>query len=78
LSKARKDIIIYVHEDFTVDSLAYKLDAGEYTYRLQAASETATDTYDITFDFSNDVAYIQQLRKAGYLADGKVKVIKKN
>lgn len=76
LSIARRDIIIYIHEDFMVDSLSRKLDPGEYEYRLQAASETATDTYDITFDLTNDVAYIQQLRKAGYLADGKVKVVK--
>jgi len=76
LSKPRKDIILFINEDFNYDSLKAKLDPGTYEFRLQAASEKATGTVDVTIDWNNDVAYFQELRKAGYLADGKVKVTK--
>ncbi len=77
LSKPRKDIILFLNEDFdTGKGLSYKLDPGEYEFRLQAATEKGSGTLDVTFDFKNDVAYIQELRKAGYVADGKIKVIK--
>ncbi len=76
LSKARKDIILFINEDFNYKSLAAKLDPATYEFRLQAASEKATGKVDVTIDWSNDVAYFQELRKAGYLADGKVRVIK--
>jgi hypothetical protein len=76
LSKPRKDIIIFLNEDFNYDSLKAKLDPGTYEFRLQAASEKATGKVDVTIDWKNDVAYFQELRKAGYLADGKVKVTK--
>jgi hypothetical protein len=77
LSKARKDIIVYINEDFSYKSLSAKLDPAIYQFRLQAASEKATGIVDVTIDWKNDVAYFQELRKAGYLADGIVKVIKK-
>lgn len=77
LSKPRKDIILFLNEDYdTGKGLSYKLDPGEYEFRLQAATEKGTGKLDVTFDFKNDVAYIQELRKAGYVADGKIKVIK--
>ena len=77
LSKPRKDIILYLNEDFsTTKGLSYKLDPGEYDFRLQAATEKGTGKLDLTIDWKNDVAYIQELRKAGYVADGKIKVIK--
>lgn len=69
LSKARKDIIIALKEDFG-DSMSYMLDPGTYAVRLQAASEKPTGKLDVTLDFKNDVAYVQRLREAGYLADG--------
>lgn len=78
LSKARKDIIVYINEDFSYKSLSAKLDPATYQFRLQAASEKATGKVDVTIDWKNDVAYFQELRKAGYLADGVVKVIKKD
>jgi hypothetical protein len=71
LSKSRKDIIIALKEDFG-DSMSYMLDSGTYTVRLQAASEKPTGKLDVTLDFKNDVAYIQRLREAGYLADGQI------
>jgi len=73
LSKPRKDIIFAINEDF--DKLDQRLDPGEYEFRLQAATEKGTGKLDITVDLKNDVAYIQELRKAGYVADGKVKVV---
>lgn len=77
LSKPRKDIILFLNEDFlTAKRLTHKLDPGEYTFRLQAATEKGTGKLDVTFDFKNDVAYIQELRKAGYVADGSVTVVK--
>ena len=76
LSKPRKDIIIFINEDFNYDSLKAKLDPGVYDFRLQAASEKATGKVDVTIDWNNDVAYFQELRKAGYLADGKTRVNK--
>jgi hypothetical protein len=76
LSKPRKDIILFINEDFDLAGLKYKLDPGTYEFRLQAASEKGTGKVDVTVDWSNDVAYFQELRKAGYLADGRVKVIK--
>ena len=79
LSKPRKDIILFLNEDFaTGKGLSYKLDPGEYEFRLQAATEKGTGKLDLTIDWKNDVAYIQELRKAGYVADGKIKVIKQN
>lgn len=77
LSKARKDMIVFINEDFSYKSLSAKLDPATYQFRLQAASEKATGKVDVSIDWSNDVAYFQELRKAGYLADGMVKVIKK-
>ena len=76
LSAARKNVIVAINEDFNYSSLNAKLDPGEYEFRLQAASEKGTGKLDITIDWSNDVAYLQELRKAGYLADGSVKVVK--
>jgi hypothetical protein len=78
LSKPRKDIIIFLHEDFPFDSLAAKLDPGEYEFRLQAATEKGTGKLDLTIQVTQDTAtgYIQELRKAGYVADGKVLVKK--
>lgn len=73
LSKPRKEIIIAINEDF--DHLEDRLDPGEYEFRLQSASEKGTGKLDVTIDLKNEVAYIQELRKAGYLADGKVKVV---
>lgn len=78
LSKPRRDVILFLNEDFdTNKGLNYKLDPGEYDFRLQAATEKGTGKLDLTIDWKNDVAYIQELRKAGYVADGKIKVIKK-
>jgi hypothetical protein len=78
LSKPRRDIILFLNEDFATNKgLNYMLDPGEYEFRLQAATEKGTGKLDVTLDFKNDVAYIQELRKAGYVADGKVKVIKR-
>ena len=79
LSKPRKDIILFLNEDFgTHKGLSYKLDPGEYEFRLQAATEKGTGKLDLTIDWKNDVAYIQELRKAGYVADGRIKVLKQN
>ncbi len=72
LSKPRTEIILSLDEDFS--NLKEKLDPGEYEFRLQAASEKGTGKLDVTLDLKNEVAYVQELRKAGYLADGKVKV----
>ena len=78
LSKPRKDIILFINEDFSTNKgLSYKLDPGEYEFRLQAATEKGTGKLDVTIDWKNDVAYIQELRKAGYVADGKVKVVRR-
>jgi hypothetical protein len=79
LSKPRKDIIVFLHEDFPFDSLAAKLDPGDYEFRLQAATEKGTGKLDLTVQVTQDTAtgYIQELRKAGYVADGKVLVSKK-
>ncbi|MGE0918918.1 hypothetical protein [Trichlorobacter lovleyi] len=79
LSKPRKDIILFLNEDFATNKgLSYKLDPGEYEFRLQAATEKGTGKLDLTIDWKNDVAYIQELRKAGYVADGRIKVLKQN
>ncbi|CAH2032426.1 hypothetical protein [Trichlorobacter ammonificans] len=78
LSKPRKDVILFLNEDFATNKgLNYKLDPGEYEFRLQAATEKGTGRLDLTVDWKNDVAYIQELRKAGYVADGTIKVIKR-
>ena len=78
LSKPRRDIILFLNEDFATNKgLNYKLDPGEYEFRLQAATEKGTGKLDVTIDWKNDVAYIQELRKAGYVADGRVKVIRR-
>lgn len=76
LSAARKNVIVAINEDFDYSGLTAKLDPGEYEFRLQAASEKGTGKLDVTLDWSNAVAYIQELRKAGYLADGSVRVVK--
>lgn len=68
LSVVRKEIIIAIDEDFSLSTL----NAGAHEFRLQAASEKPTGKIDVTLDLKNDVAYVQELRKAGYLADGKV------
>lgn len=73
LSKPRKDIIFALDEDF--GDFKSKLDPGEYEFRLQAATEKGTGKLDVTVDLKNDVAYVQELRKAGYVADGKVDVV---
>jgi hypothetical protein len=73
LSKARKDIIISIDEDFWPD-LKATTDAGEHEFRLQAATEKGTGKVDISVNLATDTAYIQELRKAGYVADGKIKV----
>lgn len=73
LSKPRKDIIFAINEDF--DHLDQRLDPGEYEFRLQAATEKGTGNLDVTLDLKNEVAYVQELRKAGYVADGKIKVV---
>lgn len=78
LSKARKDIILFINEDFSYKSLSAKLDPATYEFRLQAASEKATGKVDVTIDWNNSVAYFQELRKAGYLADGKIRVKKQD
>ena len=75
LSVPRQEVIISVDEDFG-DSMKLMIDSGTHEFRLQAASEKPTGKIDVTLDFANDVAYVQQLRKAGYLADGKVQVTK--
>ena len=75
LSKKRKDIIVALGEDFG-DSLPHLLDAGTYGFRLQAATEKGTGKLDVTVDVKNKVAYLQELRKAGYVADGSVTVVK--
>ncbi|MDF3035683.1 MAG: hypothetical protein K0S28_957 [Paucimonas sp.] len=75
LSVARKDVILAIDEDFG-DSMNHMMDEGTHEFRLQAASEKPTGKLDVTIDWKNDVAYIQQLRKAGYLADGRVQVTK--
>lgn len=72
LSVPRKEVIIAIDEDFSLSMV----DDGSHEFRLQAASEKPTGKIDVTLDLKNDVAYIQQLRKAGYLADGKVQVVK--
>jgi len=77
LSQPRKDVIVAINEDFDYSGLQAKLDPGEYEFRLQAASEKGTGQLDVTIDWSNDVAYLQELRKAGYLADGKVTIVKR-
>jgi hypothetical protein len=73
LSQARKEIILELNEDFG-EALKGVLDPGKYEFRLQAATEKPTGKLDITVDLKNEVAYVQELRKAGYLADGKVTV----
>jgi hypothetical protein len=79
LSKPRKDIVLFLNEDFATNKgLSYKLDPGEYEFRLQAATEKGTGKLDLTIDWKNDVAYIQELRKAGYVADGRIAVLKQN
>ncbi len=75
LSVARKEIILAIDEDFG-DSMKHMLDSGSHEFRLQAASEKPTGKLDVTIDWTNEVAYVQELRKAGYLADGKVRVSK--
>jgi len=78
ISEARKDIVIWLHEDFDMDAVQAKLDPGEYELRLKAASEEGTGKLDVTFQVAQDnvSAYVQELRKAGYLADGRVKMVK--
>lgn len=72
LSVARRDVILALDEDFSLATLG----SGTHEFRLQAASEKPTGKLDVTLDLKNDVAYVQQLRKAGYLADGRVQVVK--
>jgi hypothetical protein len=75
LSISRRDLIISIGDDFK-SALNRMVDNGTHEFRLQAATETPTDTIDISISNTNDVAYIQQLRKAGYVADSKVTVTK--
>ena len=75
LSRPRKDIIIDDKEDFG-DRMGYMIDAGTHKLRLQGATEKVTDKVDVQFDFKNDVAYIQRLRAAGYVADGEIALVK--
>lgn len=70
LSVPRTEVILAIDEDFSLSTI----NSGTHEFRLQAASEKPTGKIDVTVDLKNDVAYIQELRKAGYLADGKVQV----
>jgi hypothetical protein len=72
LSVPRKDIIIGIDESFDLDTVG----PGEHEFRLQAATETPSGKIDVEVDMANNVAYLQELRKAGYLADSKVRVTK--
>ncbi len=74
LSAPRSEVILYFNEDFDYSGLKAKLDSGEYEFRFQAATEKGTGKLDLTIDWNNEVAYIQELRKAGYVADGKISV----
>lgn len=78
ISKSRTNLLVWVHEDFDWTALAHKLDAGDYEITLQAASETGTGKLDLTLDLNpdNPTLYIQELRKAGYLATGKFRMRK--
>jgi hypothetical protein len=75
LSQSRSAVILMINEDFG-DSLTHHVDKGVHKFRLQAASEKPTGRLDATLDLKNEVVYVQELRKAGYLADGTVTVKK--
>lgn len=69
LSKARKDVIVALGEDFG-DSPGAKLDASMHDFRLRAAIENGPGKLDATVDTKNSVEYRQELRKAVYVTDG--------
>jgi hypothetical protein len=74
LSKPRMEIIIDLKDSFrdTVSSLP----SGTHELRFQAVTETQTGRKDIEINLDTGSVTKQNLRKAGYVADGKINVTK--
>lgn len=73
LSKARKDIILAISENF-YDELA-DLDGG-HTLRFQAATEKKNGKGEVEVNLDTGNVHGQELRDASYVADGQIKINK--
>lgn len=74
LSKPRKEIIIDIKDPFR-DEIA-SLSQGTHELRFQAVTETETGKREIEVNLDTGSVTKQNLRKAGYVADGKIKITK--
>ena len=74
MSKPRKDVIVAISEDF--DDQIKELDSGKHELRIQAATETGTGKRETEINLDTGNVHTQELRKAGYVADGRVAVNK--
>ena len=74
LSKPRKEIITELKDSFR-DAIS-DLPSGTHELRFQAVSETETGKKDVEINLDTGSVTKQNLRKAGYLADGRINVTK--
>jgi hypothetical protein len=74
LSKPRKEIIIELKDSFR--DAVKDLSAGTHELRFQAVSETLNGKKETEVNLDTGSVTTQKMRSAGYLADGKIKVLK--
>jgi hypothetical protein len=74
LSKPRKEIITELKDSFR-DAIS-SLPSGTHELRFQAVTEAQTGKKDVEVNLDTGSVTKQNLRKAGYVADGKIKVTK--
>jgi hypothetical protein len=74
LSKPRKEIITELKDSFR-DAIA-DLPSGTHELRFQAVTETANGKKDVEINLDTGSVTKQNLRSAGYVADGKINVTK--
>jgi hypothetical protein len=74
LSKPRMEIIAELKDSFR-DAIS-SLPSGTHELRFQAVTETQTGKKEIEVNLDTGAVTKQNLRKAGYFADGKINVTK--
>jgi hypothetical protein len=72
LSKARKDIILAISENF--EDEVKELEEGDHELRFQAATEHGNGKGEIEVNLDTGNVHAQELRDANYVADGKVTI----
>jgi hypothetical protein len=74
LSKPRKEIITELNDSFK--GAIADLPPGTHEIRFQAVTESQTGKKDVEINLDTGSVTKQDLRKAGYVADGKINVTK--